>query len=119
MPGRRHLSLVALTVLAAAILLGACGGGGGSSSTAVPPLLPNEVGIEAKSLSWNPEHVTVKQGQTVVWRFQDTVAHNVVADTFRSKDILKGVYKHTFDQPGKYSFKCTIHPTMTGDVTVQ
>ena len=100
------------------MVLGACGGGS-SSSSSIPPLLPGETGVVAKNVSFSPSHVTIQKGQTVVWEFEDTVAHNVVAGSFKSKDITKGVYKYRFDQTGKYSYKCTIHPSMTGDVTVQ
>jgi plastocyanin len=116
MPGRRHAPAAILS-LVATIFLGGCGGGG--SSSAATPLLPGEVGVLARNLAFTPQHVTAKVGQNVVWQFSDTVAHNVSGDGFKSKDLTKGVYKHAFTQAGKYSYKCTIHPTMTGDVTVQ
>ena len=114
MLGRRCLIAVAV----AALTLVGCGGSS-SGSSSIPPLLPGEVAVTAKNIAFSPEHVTIKQGQTVVFQFRDTVAHNATFDDFKSKDITKGVYKHRFDQTGKFSFKCTIHPTMTGDVTVQ
>jgi len=114
MPGHRPVLIAAA---AAALLLAACGGG--ASGSTVPPLLPGEVAVDARDLTFSPNHLTVQQGQTVVFRMRDVVAHNVVADDFRSKDISKGIYKHRFDQPGTYSYKCTLHPTMTGDVTVR
>ncbi len=59
--------------------------------------------------------VTVKKGDTVVWRFRGDSPHNVVAQkapsgaTFRSPIKSSGTYKRKLTRTGTYTIICTIH----------
>jgi plastocyanin len=75
-----------------------------------------------QSLAFNPQTVTIKVGETVTWTNQDSHNHTVVADdgAFQSNDLANGAtFSFTFDKAGTYAYHCSIHPTMTGTVTVQ
>jgi plastocyanin len=51
----------------------------------------------------------------------DAVTHTVTADdnSFNSGILPPGAsFSHTFDTPGSTSYKCLIHPFMTGMVVV-
>jgi plastocyanin len=66
----------------------------------------------------------VKVGDTVEWDWVDPEQpHTVTADdgTFDSgAPQSKGsVFKFTFTRAGTYPYKCQIHPSMTGKITVQ
>jgi glucose/arabinose dehydrogenase len=57
----------------------------------------------------------------VVWINDDSAPHTITADdgSFDSGSIGKNSeFKHTFHQPGSYSYHCAIHPSMTGKITV-
>jgi plastocyanin len=70
--------------------------------------------------SFAPASVTINAGQTVEWKWNDgQVPHNVTFDTFHSSTKLTGTYFHTFDTPGVYRYRCTIHVNMVGTVVVR
>jgi plastocyanin len=80
---------------------------------------PDSVGIV--NFAFSPATLTVPVGTTVTWTNRDQDAHNVVdrAGTFRSPTLNPGdTYRYTFNQPGQYSYLCTIHPFMTATVVV-
>lgn len=77
--------------------------------------------VEIKSFSFQPDSITVQAGATVDWVNRDSVDHTVTSDdgTFNSGNIMSGgEFKFTFTKPGTYSYHCSIHPSMTGVVTV-
>lgn len=78
--------------------------------------------VSIKDFAFNPQSVTVKVGATVTWENNDTVSHNIVADdkTFDTGMLTPGEKgSYTFTKPGKYTYKCGIHPSMTGTIVVE
>ena len=115
---RRLPALVVPAVLAAAVVLAGCGGDGGAGADAAPVTGVTEVA--AKDNRFTPAAIQVPAGTEVTWRFDDGfVPHDVKADGFSSGDPQrKGTFTHTFDRPGTYPYRCTIHDGMTGRVVV-
>lgn len=67
------------------------------------------------------EPLTVAAGTEVTATNEDSVPHTWTASdgTFDSGNIGQGEsFSFTFDEAGTYDFVCTIHPTMTGSITV-
>jgi plastocyanin len=118
----RRLPVVAALVAAAAVLvLAGCGGdGGGGSGGADAAPVTGVTQVTAKDNRFTPPAIQVPAGTTVTWAFKDgLVPHDVTGDGWRSGDPQrKGTFTHTFDQPGTYSYHCTIHDGMTGRVVV-
>jgi plastocyanin len=125
----------ALAVLAGALVFGACGGGdtggavgdgsgSGSTTSAAPtteagPNGPIGATIVLAPATFKPSEVTIKPGESVLWKWGGGVQHDVKGDGFESKLQAKGTFQHTFDTAGSYPFKCEVHPTtMKGTVTV-
>jgi plastocyanin len=57
----------------------------------------------------------------VVWTNTDTMVHNVTSTNgmFSSGAMQPGQqYSLSFNAPGVYSYRCTLHPGMTGTITV-
>jgi plastocyanin len=111
---KRTLVTAALAALVAAA--GGCLGqtGGGS----VPP---GSQLVQVYHMAFTPRIVTVKVGQPVTWRFEDAqVEHDVDSRSGGFKSPVKdsGTWSHTFDAPGTYSYFCSIHTYMTGEVIV-
>jgi plastocyanin len=88
------------------------GGGGGGGS---------EVSMEG--IAFEPAEVTVAVGDTVTWTNNDSVAHDVTADSFSSGEpggMAGGdTFEHTFEEAGSFDYVCTVHPGMDGTVVVE
>jgi plastocyanin len=80
--------------------------------------------VSMQNIAFNPQTITVKQGGTVTWTNDEAVGHDVTADdgSFQSGEsggMMQGdTFEHTFDQAGSFTYKCTVHPNMTGTVEV-
>jgi plastocyanin len=90
------------------------GGGGGGAGGA-------EVSMEG--IAFQPAEVTVSAGDTVTWTNNDSVGHDVTADSFSSGDpggMASGdTFEHTFEEAGTFDYVCTVHPGMEGTVVVE
>ncbi|MDE1769575.1 MAG: cupredoxin domain-containing protein [Thaumarchaeota archaeon] len=76
---------------------------------------------------FDPAEISVKAGTTVVWTNADSVSHTVTSGdpnagpsgTFDSNLIKPGnTFNHVFSSVGTTPYFCTVHPWMTGKVTV-
>ena len=114
---RRPMTLLVPLVLAAVVLAG-CGGDGGGNGGA--DAVAGVTEVAAKDNQFTPPAIEVPAGTTVTWAFEDGfVPHDVTADGFSSGDPQRsGSFTHTFDQPGTYPYRCTLHDGMTGRVVV-
>jgi plastocyanin len=73
--------------------------------------------------TFTPEEITVVIGvnNTVTWTNDDLIMHTVTSDSglFDSGNLKTGAsWSFTFNQPGTYSYHCSIHPWMLGVVNV-
>ena len=75
------------------------------------------------NLTFTPQTATVPVGQVVQWSNTGTVMHTI---TFDSASCLTdaafnggSTWQVKFSAAGTYAFHCTIHPQMTGTLTVQ
>jgi plastocyanin len=77
--------------------------------------------VEIENFAFTPQDVTIPVGETVQWINLDTVRHTSTSDTlvWDSGLLANGdTFEFTFDDVGVYPYHCTVHPTMTGSVTV-
>jgi len=66
-----------------------------------------------------PGTLSIRRGDSVTWVWQDGNAlHNVIARSFQSRTMKHGTFSLRFTRSGTYSYKCTVHPHMTGKVIV-
>lgn len=75
-----------------------------------------------KDFKYVPETLTVKAGDTVIWKNEDLVPHTATANgkSFDSKNIAsKASWKYVANKPGTYPYLCTYHPTMKARLIVQ
>jgi hypothetical protein len=71
--------------------------------------------------SFSPAHTDVVAGDSVTWTNDSVRRHTVTAFdlAWKSLDVLPmEIYRHSFDAPGAYSYFCTIHPFMRGEIDV-
>jgi plastocyanin len=65
-----------------------------------------------------PAAIEVPVGASVTWRWEGKHDHNVYADAFESAIQKEGTFAHTFAEPGRYPYRCTLHGGMDGEVVV-
>ena len=137
----RWLALL-LACMALALVAAGCGddddddgGGGGAATTEEPAGGGDDDGggggggggggaeVSEEDIAFNPAEVTVGAGDTVTWTNNDSVDHDVTADSFSSGDpggMAPGdTFEHTFEEAGTFDYVCTVHPGMEGSVVVE
>jgi plastocyanin len=85
-----------------------------------PPPATAEVRID--NFSFVPPTLTVAVGTTVTWTNRDDIPHTVVSTDGVFKSKVRDTdeqFTYTFDKAGTYSYYCSIHPKMTGQVVVR
>lgn len=96
-----------------------------------PPPPPATVNVTIQDFAYAPATLSVTKGQTVVWTNKGPSAHTVTSDaaTFDSGNLAPPAgtgynatagqtFAFTFTQTGTFPYHCTLHPQMTGTVTV-
>jgi plastocyanin len=81
----------------------------------------DETSVTIDNFTFQPAQLTVKVGTTVTWRNHDDIPHAIVsAGKFRSKTLdTDDSYSFTFTAAGDYKYFCSLHPHMTGTITVE
>jgi amicyanin len=77
--------------------------------------------VAIADFAFSPPMLTVTAGDTVTWTNEDAVAHTATstAGAFDSGDLAQGAsFSFTFTTPGTYTYLCTPHPDMTGQIVV-
>lgn len=98
-------------------------------STAVPPVLAGTHAVSAadrhvvimEGTQYAPTALTVRRGETVVWKNKDPFPHTVTAPgVFDSHSIAAGKsWKYRARRAGEFPYVCTLHPTMKGMLRVE
>ncbi|NWG38238.1 multicopper oxidase domain-containing protein [Nitrososphaera sp.] len=74
-------------------------------------------------LTFAPAEISVGAGETVTWVNDDSTLHTVDSrqEGLFSSGMLspKRTFEHTFAEPGTYEYYCSLHPWMTGTVSVR
>src|SRR3954454_22076197 len=99
-----------LLIAALALGLASCGGGDSGGQPATSSACSGDaVTIDMKDIKFAPEKATAKAGDTVCWVNDDSVDHDVVADsgaTFKSALFGKGkTFTATVDKAGTVKYK--------------
>jgi plastocyanin len=84
------------------------------------------VTVAIRDFKYDPEIVTVHEGDTVEWKNADNVPHTATAagqaqkPAFDSGSISTGAAWHyVAGTKGTYNYTCTFHPNMKGELIVQ
>ncbi|MBL3699807.1 cupredoxin domain-containing protein [Leucobacter luti] len=116
-----------LTGLAGVIGFGAAAALSGCGPTGKPELVPSDdhakpaVTVRAYDNAFEPREIEIVAGDAVEWVFEGPAEHDVVAadGSFVSELQTSGSYTHVFTEAGDFDYDCSIHPEMTGVVTVR
>ena len=72
--------------------------------------------------AYEPNHIKILAGVSVVWTNDDNVSHSVTAINGEfDSGIMQAadIFDHTFDKVESYDYYCMLHPSMVGRVLVQ
>lgn len=113
---------------AVALLVAACSG---SSATQAPASQAASApaassgggsGVSIANFKFDPANATVAAGGSLTWTNKDDAAHTV---TFEDASITSSgnlnkdqTFSATFPAAGTFAYKCSIHSSMTGQITV-
>jgi plastocyanin len=79
--------------------------------------------VQVRFSAYNPDPLTITEGDTVVWSFDDFgLTHTVTsvagsAEVFDSGFRSAGTFEHTFTQAGTFSYYCILHGFDNGNGT--
>ena len=93
------------------------------ASSTPTPAAAKTVPVSIANFAYSPSEVRIKAGDKVVWTNNDLAGHTVTvtsAGLFDSKTLGQGkTFEHTFTAKGTFTYRCTLHPSMTGTVIVE
>ena len=108
---------VAVPVMIAMILLA---GSFSVAANAEPSAAAASVKID--NFVFGPQEITVPVGTAVTWTNSDDIPHTAVSTdgVFKSKVMdTDEKFSYTFTKAGTYSYYCSVHPKMTGQIVVK
>jgi plastocyanin len=120
------LGALGLIVVVLPMLAAACGSASPTSPT--NPSGPSGIVTifiagNRGSQSYSPNPLTVKVGQTVNWKNNDTITHTATLEgSFNTGNIPPMSARDTpvtMNAAGTFTYHCLIHPGMAGTVIVQ
>ena len=93
-----------------------------AATTAPPPSQPpRTAALTIQNFAFSPAALQVAANTTVTVTNRDAANHTWTADggQWNSGSLgLNDTYRHTFTAAGTYSYRCDIHPSMKGTVSV-
>lgn len=109
---RRLYPILGFALVAAAVPAAGVAGAAGSKTVAL------------ENIAFSPKSLSVSKGTRVTFSFRDDdTTHNVKSigsKRFKSiGDRETGSPSRTFSRAGTYRYECTLHPGMTGRITVR
>ena len=79
--------------------------------------------IAIKDDVFSPKRTTISKDTLVTWRWQGDNPHNVKSrgtKRFKSSGTkTSGTHRYRFTKAGTYRYVCTLHPGMSGRITVR
>jgi plastocyanin len=83
---------------------------------------PTTYTVVIEQMRFNPPELTVRRGDHVTWVNKDLFPHTASANSkaFDSRSIAPDAsWTYVVGQPGTYPYRCDLHPTMGGILTVR
>ena len=87
------------------------------------PRAAGQVTVAAHERSFDRADIEITAGTTVEWRNPGSTTHHLVrilGGATVEDDLRPGTSaRAVFEEPGTFAYYCSIHPGMTGEVTVE
>ena len=117
---------LAIVAIGVSIIVSARGSDSSSPTAPVPSTTADvTVTIQGNNVSnsYAPNPVSMRVGQTVVWRNADSITHTATQDGagFNTGTVAAGATSAAtmMSTAGTFTYHCTIHPGMVGTINVQ
>jgi plastocyanin len=110
-----------LSCVVFAVALGPLSGGAGPGAAA-QARKPATHTVVMEAVRFQPEVLTVRAGDSVVWVNKDPFPHTATskAGGFDSQSIQADQsWKYVVKKKGEFEYVCTLHPTMKGTLSVR
>ncbi|MCA1679238.1 MAG: cupredoxin domain-containing protein [Actinobacteria bacterium] len=80
--------------------------------------------VVLRNVAFSPKSLSIAKGTSVTFAFRDgSTDHNVVSTGSRRFKRIgarsSGSLRRTFTRAGTYRYECTLHPGMTGRISVR
>jgi plastocyanin len=83
------------------------------------PLPDGAALVSIVDFGYMPGTMRIHAGQTVLWRNDGREEHDVTGEDWHSGPMEPTVdYRQTFGSAGTFTYRCTVHPDMTGAIIV-
>jgi plastocyanin len=118
---RRLSYLVALSILALLVFVPIVWAWQNQQQGARGNSNPNAWSVSIEDFYFEPSEAAIQPGDTITWTNNGNHPHTVTADdgSFDSGTLQPGEsFSHTFWNPATVPYHCSIHPFMTGSVSV-
>lgn len=104
-----------------ALLIAACGLPFVATPAAAAGGAPATHTVVIEAMTFNPQRLTVRRGDTVVWINKDPFPHTATAaGVFDSRSIpAGGSWKHSAGKAGEFVYLCTLHSNMKAVLKVE
>lgn len=80
------------------------------------------IDASAAGFEWAPADITAKVGDVITWQNSDNAPHRVATNDGSCRmdsNMNRGDSRSLqFTTPGEYAYRCTVHPSMTGVITI-
>ena len=116
-----NTKLIAFILLSGFLILAGCLENVYDRDTSVTDIEPGVTVVYIDNFSFDPDAVTIKEGDTVRWISNDTAALVISGSSFQSPALRRGdIYSFTFNARGTYNYYLLSHPwTGSGMVIVE
>ena len=108
-----------IVVAALTLVVAACGT---PAATGTPPAERpgGTAAVTIADFAYDPATANVTVGSTVTWTNDDNVPHTVTFDGGADSGSMGtgATFQQTFNEAGTFAYGCTIHPSMSGTVSV-
>ena len=93
----------------------------GLAAVPAPPATAAGPTVSVADMRFTPATLRTRLGTTVTWSFPDPMAHTTTSNQGFWDSGAKSsgqTFARTFGSAGRFGYRCTIHPSMTGAVLV-
>lgn len=118
---RKSLRPIAVAVPLAAMLIGVAGFGWGNAAAPARAADPPQVTVNITNFAYDPTPLMITPGTIVTWVQNDASRHSATDDNGAFDTGLMnqgGSGSIQFNYPGVYTYTCSIHPFMHGEIDV-
>lgn len=115
--------LAGLSAVALAVGLAACGDTEPPDEASGPAAAASEVTVSIPEFVFDPDPIEINVGDSVVWTNDHSQAHTASGTgdfSWDTGNIAAGESAEPveFTEAGSFTYRCALHPFMTGTVTV-